>query len=86
MDDDWDDAVLREQVHMLMQQRQAARRSANALGLGGGDIDMRSAAPAEATASSVALAAVARGAHGRRLAHAGTGQATRGGFSPAGPH
>ena len=34
---------------------------------------MRTAAPAEAAAPSVALAAVARGARGRRLAHAGTG-------------
>ena len=34
---------------------------------------MRTAAPAEVAASSVALAAVARGARGRRLAHAGTG-------------
>ena len=86
MDDDWDDAVLSEQAHILMQQRQAARRSANALGLGGGD--MRSAAPAEATASSVALAAVARGARGRRLAHekAGAGQATRGASAQLAPN
>ena len=85
MDDGWDDAVLSEQVRMLMQQRQAAKRSANALGLGGGD--MRSAAPAEAAASSVALAAVARGARGRRLAReeAGTGQATRGASAQLSP-
>ena len=76
MDDDWDDAVLNEQVCMLMQQHQAAKRSSSALGLGRGRsrrrtiiTDMRSAAPAEAAASSVALAAVARGARGRRLAH-----------------
>ena len=67
MDDGWDDAVLSEQVCVLTQQHQAAKRSANALGLGGGD--MRSAAPAEAAASSVVLAAVARGARCRRLAH-----------------
>ena len=94
MDDDWDDAVLNEQVRQLRQERQGqagqvsgapapalslvGKRSATALGLGRGrsrrwTSDMRTAAPAEAAAPSVALAAVARGARGRRLAHAGTG-------------
>ena len=88
MDDCWDDAALSEQLRLLRQERQgqvsgapkalAGKRSATALGLGRGrsrrrTSDMRTAAPTKAAASSVALAAVARGARGRRLAHAGTG-------------
>ena len=86
-DDDWDDAVLNEQVRLLRRTVQGhvngaaaltGKRSATALGLGQGrssrrkTSDTRSDAPA-AVASSVALAAVAPGARGRHVAHAGTG-------------
>ena len=87
-DDDWDDAVLFEQARQLRRTVQGhvngaaaltGKPSATALGLGQGrssrrkTSDTRSDAPA-AVASSVALAAVAPGARGRRVAHAGTGQ------------
>ena len=93
-DHDWDCAVLTEQARTMMQQRLAGKRSASALGLGRGRsrrrtiiTDTRSAAPAEAAASSVVLAAVARGARGRRLAHekACAGQATRGASAQLAP-
>ena len=97
-DDDWDDAVLNEQVRLLRRTVQGhvngaaaltGKRSATALGLGQGrssrrkTSDTRSDAPA-AVASSVALAAVAvaPGARGRHVAHAGTGHGVSAQLSP----